>query len=165
MHHHGSWILIICLLLIQTSWYFVYGRHCIMMKRGLCSRFSKAVIPVVFLIPINLTYFNNFIKISSHTIWPFKTRFEWYWTSCVIQCKTSYDEIIQWKRFPRYWPFVRGIPQRPVTQSFDVFFDLRLNKRLSKPSRRWWFSTPSRTLWRHCNCKSRVISSWLWFWF
>ena len=24
--------------------------------------------------------------------------------------------------------------QRPVTQSFDVFFDLRLNKRLSKQS-------------------------------
>ena len=29
----------------------------------------------------------------------------------------------------------RWIPrtQRPVTRSFDVFFDLRLNKRLSKP--------------------------------
>ena len=25
------------------------------------------------------------------------------------------------------------LPQRPVTQSFDVFLDLRLNKRLSKP--------------------------------
>ena len=25
--------------------------------------------------------------------------------------------------------------QRPVTRSFDVFFDLRLNKRLSKQSR------------------------------
>ena len=29
--------------------------------------------------------------------------------------------------------------QRPVTRSFDVFFDLRLNKRLSKQSRGWWF--------------------------
>ena len=27
--------------------------------------------------------------------------------------------------------------QRPVTRSFDVFFDLGLNKRLSKQSRRW----------------------------
>ena len=27
--------------------------------------------------------------------------------------------------------------QRPVTQSFDVFFDLRLNKRLSKQSWGW----------------------------
>ena len=33
--------------------------------------------------------------------------------------------------------------QRPVTRSFDAFFDLRLNKRLSKQSRRRWFETPS----------------------
>ena len=31
--------------------------------------------------------------------------------------------------------------QRPTTRSFDVFFDLRLNKRLSKQSRGWWFET------------------------
>ena len=41
--------------------------------------------------------------------------------------------------------------QRPVTRSFDVSFDLRLNKQLSKPSRRRWFETPPRSLWRHCN--------------
>ena len=42
-------------------------------------------------------------------------------------------------------------PQRTVTRGFDVFFDLRLNKRLSKQSWGWWFETPSRSLWRHCN--------------
>ena len=41
--------------------------------------------------------------------------------------------------------------QRPVSQSFDVFFDLRLIKRLSKQSRGWWFETPSCSLRRHCN--------------
>ena len=41
--------------------------------------------------------------------------------------------------------------QRPVTRSFGVFFDLGLNKRLSKQSRGWWFQTQSRPLWRHCN--------------
>ena len=41
--------------------------------------------------------------------------------------------------------------QRPVTRSFDVFFDLRLNKRLSKQSWGWWFETPSHSLWRQCN--------------
>ena len=35
--------------------------------------------------------------------------------------------------------------------SFDVFFYLRLNKRLSKQWWGWWFETPSRSLWRHCN--------------
>ena len=39
--------------------------------------------------------------------------------------------------------------QRPVTRSFDVFFDLRLNKRLCKQSRGWWFETPSCPLWCH----------------
>ena len=34
--------------------------------------------------------------------------------------------------------------QRPVTQSFNVFFDLRLNKWLTKQWRRWWFETTSR---------------------
>ena len=45
--------------------------------------------------------------------------------------------------------------QRPVTRSFDVFFDLRVNKRLSKQSRGWWFETPSCSLWRHCNAKQQ----------
>ena len=44
------------------------------------------------------------------------------------------------------------VPTRwPVTRSFDVFFDLRLNKRLSKQSWGWWFETLSCPLWRHCN--------------
>ena len=41
--------------------------------------------------------------------------------------------------------------QRPVTQSFDVFFDLRPNKRLSKQPWGWWFETLSWSLWRQCN--------------
>ena len=39
----------------------------------------------------------------------------------------------------------------PVMRSFDDFFDLRLNIRLSKQSWDWWFETPSLPLWRHCN--------------
>ena len=34
--------------------------------------------------------------------------------------------------------------QRPVTRSFDAFFDLRLNKRLSEQWWGWWFETSSR---------------------
>ena len=41
--------------------------------------------------------------------------------------------------------------QRPVTRGFDVFFDLHLNKRLSKQSWGWWLETPSHPLWLHCN--------------
>ena len=45
-----------------------------------------------------------------------------------------------------------GFPsQRPVTRSFDILFDLRLSNRFNKHSRRRWFETQSRSLWRHCN--------------
>ena len=70
----------------------------------------------------------------------------------------THDDVIKWKHFPRYWPSVRGIhrsrwipSQRPVTRSFDVFFDQRMYKRLSKQLWCWWFETPSWSLWRHRN--------------
>ena len=75
-----------------------------------------------------------------------------FWT--VVTWNIFYhDDVIKWKHFPRYLPFVKGIhqSQRPVTQCFEVFFDLRLNKLLSKQLRRQCFETPSRSLWRHCN--------------
>ena len=40
--------------------------------------------------------------------------------------------------------------QRPVTRSLDVYFDLRLNKRLSKQSWDWWFETLSQSLCSYC---------------
>ena len=46
--------------------------------------------------------------------------------------------------------------QRSVTRSFDVFFDLRLYKRLSKQSLGWWFETPAWSLWRHRN-----VNGWI----
>ena len=51
--------------------------------------------------------------------------------------------------------------QRLVTRSFDVFFDLCPNKRLSKQPRGWWFETPPWPLWHQCNvvCKITVIFS------
>ena len=70
----------------------------------------------------------------------------------------SHDDVIKWKHFPRCWPFVHGnspvtgeFPsQRQVKRSFDVFFDLCLNKQLSKQSWVWWFEIPLRSLWCHC---------------
>ena len=50
--------------------------------------------------------------------------------------------------------------QRPMTRNFDVFFDLRPNKWLSKQWWSWWFEMPSNPLWRHCNelgCASLLI--------
>ena len=61
--------------------------------------------------------------------------------------------------------------KRPVTRSFNVFFDLCLNKRLSKQSWGWWFEMQSRPLWRHRKHHDTIIQTlWLaciyrfWFW-
>ena len=89
------------------------------------------------------------------------------WTHLVFEIM-YHENVIKWNHFPRYWPFVRGFHRspvnsphkRPVTRSFDVFFDLRLNKWLSKQSWGWWFVTALRPLWRHCNdiCTWYVIN-------
>ena len=67
-------------------------------------------------------------------------------------CCLCHDGAIIWTHFSCYWPFVTGeFPrQRPVTRSLDVFFDLRLNKRLSKQS--WGLS-----LWHHCNVRAYFV--------
>ena len=37
------------------------------------------------------------------------------WIMCLwCHLKHSHDDVITWKYFPRYWPFVRGIHQWPV---------------------------------------------------
>ena len=51
--------------------------------------------------------------------------------------------------------------QKPVTRNFDVFFDVRPNKRLSKQSWGWWFLTPSRPLWRNLNDIVLLISIYI----
>ena len=71
----------------------------------------------------------------------------------------QHDDVIKWKLFSALLATCAGnspIPgefptQRPVTRSFDVYFDLRPNKRLSKQMLGWWFETLSRPLWRHRN--------------
>ena len=71
----------------------------------------------------------------------------------------SYDDVIKRRHFPALLVICAGnspVPsefpaRRPVTRSFDVFFDLRLNTRLSKQWWGWWSEMPSRPLWRHRN--------------
>ena len=76
--------------------------------------------------------------------------------------ENSLHDVIKWKHFPRYWPFVRGIHLSPVNSphkgqwryALMFSFICAFNKRLGKHSWGWWFETPWRPLWRHCNEKS-----------
>ena len=86
------------------------------------------------------------------------------------ESRKGHDDVIQWKHFPRYWPFVRGIHRSQVNSphkgqwrwALMFFFYLRMNKRLSKQSRRRWFATPSRPLWHHCNDHDSIPINGCW---
>ena len=88
-----------------------------------------------------------------------------YWVDIFNLLLGYHDDVINWKPFLRFWSCVREIHQAPVnsphkvTRSFDVFFDMRLNKRLSKQSRCWWFETTSCSSWRHYNASLDSIRS------
>ena len=77
-----------------------------------------------------------------------------------------HNDVIKWKHFLRYWPFVRRIHRSPVNSprkgqwrgALMVFFICALNKRLSKQPWGWWFETPSLSSWRHCNERRRLTS-------
>ena len=76
---------------------------------------------------------------------------------------SKHDDVIKWKHFHITGPLCGEFTgpcefptQKPVTWSFDVFFDLRL-KRLSKQPWGWWFETPSSSLWRQLN---GVLTHW-----
>ena len=81
-----------------------------------------------------------------------------------------HDDVIKWKHFPRYCPFVRGIHRWPVNSPHKaqwrgaLMFSLicALNKRLSKQSWGWWFETPSRSSWRHCNVQKSSFPPVVW---
>ena len=92
-----------------------------------------------------------------------KTKFyTFYGIYCVCYQYTPLDMMASWMRtFSGLLTLFAGnslvtgeFPsQRPAPRSFDVFFDLRLNKRLSKQSRCRWNETQLRSLWRQCNEK------------
>ena len=81
--------------------------------------------------------------------WEFNQMFGWMWSNIM---RTWWRH--QMKTFSVLLALCAGnspVPgefpaQRPVTRSFDVHFDLRPNKRLSKQSWGWWFETSSRPL-------------------
>ena len=65
-----------------------------------------------------------------------------------------HDDVIKWKHFPRYWPFVRGIHRSPVNSPHKgqwrgaLMFSL-ICARINDWG--WWFETQSGSLWRYSN--------------
>ena len=71
---------------------------------------------------------------------------------------TVHDDVIKWKHFPRYWPFVRGIRRSPVNSPHKGQWRGALMFSLICARINDWviigeagIETPSCPLWRHCN--------------
>ena len=70
----------------------------------------------------------------------------------------NHDDVIKWKHFPRYWPFVRGIHRSTVNSTHKgrwhgvLMFSLICTwiNVCTKQSWGWWSETLSRSLWCHC---------------
>ena len=144
---------------------FLFLRWAAVVKLGVFNLFEydKSVIPTTNLQGLCWTP-----KISNSSAFGVDTRLH-----CAIQTMASlwvyknrslHDDVIKWKHFPRYWPFVRGIhwssvnsPHKGQWRGALMFsFICSLNERLSKQSWGWWFETPSRSLWHHCNVKNLI---------
>ena len=69
------------------------------------------------------------------------------------------DDVIKWKHFPFYWPFVRRIHRSPLDSphkgqwrgALMLSLICAWTNILSQQPRRRRFETPSRSLWRHCS--------------
>ena len=79
----------------------------------------------------------------------------------IEQYNTHYD-VINWIYLSRYWPFVRGkfTGHRwiPLTKAHDAelwrFLWSAPEQTVEYKILRWWFDTPSSSLWRHYNDKN-----------
>ena len=56
-------------------------------------------------------WFWGFLILKTDQLWS-HYRYVSYQTSSNVRYK--HDDVIKWKHFPRYWPFVRGIHRSPV---------------------------------------------------
>ena len=90
----------------------------------------------------------------------FNTAREHFYFTCNIFCTkiarhacmmTSSNGNIFWVSGLLCREFTGHLTKGLVTQSFDVFFDLHLNKQFSKHSKCQWFKKPVRSLWCHSN--------------
>ena len=79
------------------------------------------------------------------------------WSNFKYATAKSYDVVIKWRQFPRYWPFVRGIHRSPVNSPHKGQWRGALMLSLICVWLNGWINnreagdlTPSRSLWRQC---------------
>ena len=85
--------------------------------------------------------------------------FQMWWCNIVIGTQGLYPGLTIENTIQ---PVTGEFPtQMPVTRGFDVYFDLLLNKQLSKQSWGWCFEMPSCPLWCQCNILRDFWRRWI----
>ena len=77
----------------------------------------------------------------------------WLWCKLINDCTFHVTYSIPYKKA------INAYKLSMIEKWSGVFFDLHLNKRLSKQSRGWWFEMPSCSLWRHFNVYRKSLTS------
>ena len=108
---------------------------------------------------------NNFAtlvtKLLCHVGWPISVTWHKF-LKCMdntVDWVSLHNDVIEWKHFPCYCPFVRRMHRSPVDYPHKgrwrgaLMFSLMIcpNTRLSKQSGCRWFEMPSCSLWCHCD--------------
>ena len=95
---------------------------------------------------------------------------KWYWSMQLVEYSSWCHPYLWWHHQMETFSVLLAIcagnslvpgefpAQSPGTRRFDVFFDLHLNKRLSKQSWGRWFEMLSRPLWHHRNATTRYFA-------
>ena len=81
----------------------------------------------------------------------------------------TYDEVIKWKHFPHYKPFVWGIHRSPTNSPHKAQWRRALMFSLNCAwTNNWanngegqWFEMPLHSLWYHCN--EYILSHNIWY--
>ena len=137
------------------------------LSRGRCPDITLTNVNLLSITPLRTNFDeicikNMQLKMQSSTRRPFWSdqKYQWLWPNGYFTMTSSNGNIFR-VTDPLCGEFTgpgEFPTQRPVTRSFDVFFDLRLDKRLSKQPWGWWFETPSWSLWRQCDVEIWYIT-------
>ena len=68
-------------------------------------------------------------------------------TSFDLHFQTAHDDVIQWKHFPCYWPFVRGIHRSPVNSLHKGHWHRALTFSLICDWTNGWVNTKMPVIW------------------
>ena len=139
----------------------MFIHKCMMLHPYICHRYLADRYD---LISLSITKYET----SKYLIYPPTTMVRWRSSGCIsfqMRCNmmtSSNENIFRVTGLcAENSPVTGEFPsQRPVTRSFDAFFDLHLNERLSKQSRRRWFETQLCSFWRHCNVGCNLQKSY-----